>query len=74
MLGHLEGLAESGGADLQFKVFLVAVEVVFDEFAQFHAVFYPYAVGVVDFHNDSVVLADFDIYEEVVFSLKPCFH
>ena len=64
-------MSKAGGAHLEFEVLLVAVEVVLDVLAQRHAVFYPYAVGMVDFHDDFVVLADFDIDQEIVLSLQP---
>ena len=74
LLWHLERLSEARRPHFQFEVFLVAVEMVFDKLAQLHAVFYPHAVGVVNLHNNLVVLADLNVNEEIVFSLEPCLH
>ena len=70
LLWHLEGLSQSGGAYLKFVVFFVAAEVVFDVTAQFYAVLYPYAIGMVYLDYDTVVGAYFDVNKEVLLAVK----
>ena len=71
LLLHLEGLSQSGRANLKLIILLIAVEPVFDETAQLHTVLDPHTVGVIDFHHNLVVATNLHINEEVLLVLKP---
>ena len=71
---HFEGLSDSGTSHFEFEVFLLAVELAFDEAAEFHAVFNPHAFLMVNFHHDAVVGTDGEVGEEIVFSFEPLVH
>ena len=74
LLWHLEGLSQSGRSYLQLIVFLISAEVFFYVAAECYTVFNPYSVGVVYFHNNSVVGANLDVYEEVFLVFEPRFN
>ena len=68
---HLEGLSQSGAADFEFVVLLVAREVFFDVPGELHTILDTYAVGVVDFYGDAVVGCHRKVGQEVVFAVEP---
>ena len=74
LLCHLEWLTKSGRAYFEFIVLFVAAEVVFDETAQFYAVFNPHTIGVIYFYYDTVVGAYLDVNKEILLAVKPLFY
>ena len=71
LLRYLERLSKPCRTYLKLIVLLFSVKTAFNKLTQFHTIFNPHAVSMVDFNNNLIIRTDFHVNKKVFFVFQP---